>query len=249
MGASYGFSNDNEVALPYRSRTNDVDMGLEWSNNKAMFRAGYNGSWFNNEADTLTWDNPLVLTDSTSASGRGRMALWPSNSLQTLSAAGYAKFARRTQLTGSLAFGWANNDEPLQPFTINSALPQFALPRATADASATTVATNISLVSRPANVWRSARGSAGTTTTTTCPRPRFPSSSTTTRRSRSARRAVRSCSRTTAIRSRPTPRGRASVRRPSRSRTRTTTTARPSHLRVDEREHTAAQGRLDRFRG
>ena len=153
-GASYGFSNDNEVALPYRSRTNDVDMGLEWSNNKAMFRAGYNGSWFNNEADTLTWDNPLVLTDSTSASGRGRMALWPSNSLQTLSAAGYAKFARRTQLTGSLAFGFANNDEPLQPFTINSALPQFALPRATADASATTVATNISLVSRPANVWR-----------------------------------------------------------------------------------------------
>jgi hypothetical protein len=57
-------------------------------------------------------------------------------------------------LTGSLTFGWASNDEPLQPFTINSALPQFALPRATADASATTVATNISLVSRPANVWR-----------------------------------------------------------------------------------------------
>ncbi len=105
-GASFGFSNDNEVALPYRSRTNDVDMGLQWTNNKAMFRAGYNGSWFNNEADTLTWDNPLVLTDSTSASGHGRMALWPSNSLQTLSAAGYAKFARRTQLTGSLAFGW-----------------------------------------------------------------------------------------------------------------------------------------------
>ncbi len=153
-GASFGFSNDNEVALPYRSRTNDVDMGLEWTNDKAMFRAGYNGSWFNNQADTLTWDNPLVLTDRADASGHGRMALWPSNSLQTLSAAGYAKFARRTQLTGSLAFGWANNDEPLQPFTINSALPQFALPRATTDASAQTIATTISLVSRPANVWR-----------------------------------------------------------------------------------------------
>ena len=153
-GASFGFSNDNEVALPYRSRTNDMDVGLEWTNNRAMFRAGYNGSWFNNEADTLTWDNPLVLNDSTTAPGHGRMALWPSNSLQTLSAAGYAKFARRTQLTGSLAFGWANNDEPLQPFTINSALPQFQLPRATADASAQTIATTISLVSRPANVWR-----------------------------------------------------------------------------------------------
>ena len=119
-----------------------------------MFRAAYNGSWFNNQADTLVWDNPLVLTDSSVriASGHGRMALWPSNSLQTLSAAGYTKFARRTQLTGSLAFGWANNDEPLLPFTINSALPQFPLPRATTEASATTVATTISLVSRPADV-------------------------------------------------------------------------------------------------
>ena len=153
-GASFGFSNDNEVALPYRSRTNDMDAGLEWTNNRAMFRVGYNGSWFNNQADTLLWDNPLVLTDSTSASGRGQMALWPSNSFQTLSAAGYAKFARRTQLTGSLALGWANNNEPLQPFTINSALQQFPLPRATADASAQTVATTINLVSRPGNDWR-----------------------------------------------------------------------------------------------
>jgi MtrB/PioB family decaheme-associated outer membrane protein len=153
-GASFGFSNDNEVALPYRSRTNDVDVGLEWTNSRSMFRAAYSGSWFDNQADTLVWDNPLVLTDSTSAPGHGRMALWPSNSLQTLSAAGYTKFARRTQLTGSLAFGWANNDEPLLPFTINSALPQLTLPRATADASATTVATTISLVSRPEDDWR-----------------------------------------------------------------------------------------------
>ena len=127
---------------------------LEWTNQRSMFRAAYNGSWFDNQADTLTWDNPLVLTDSTSASGHGRMALWPSNSLQTLSAAGYTKFARRTQLTGSLAFGWANNDEPLLPFTINTALPQIPLPRDTAEASATTVATTIGLVSRPEDDWR-----------------------------------------------------------------------------------------------
>ena len=153
-GASFGFSNDNEVALPYRSRTNDMDMGLEWTNARGMFRAAYSGSWFNNQADTLTWDNPLVLTDRADASGHGRMALWPSNSLQTISAAGYAKFAKRTQFTGSLAFGWANNDEPLLPFTINSALPQLTLPRATADASATTIATTLNLVSRPGDDWR-----------------------------------------------------------------------------------------------
>ena len=34
-GASFGFSNDNEVALPYKSRTNDMDVGLEWTNPRA----------------------------------------------------------------------------------------------------------------------------------------------------------------------------------------------------------------------
>ncbi len=153
-GASFGFSNDNEVALPYRSRTNDLDVGAEWTNTRAMIRAAYTGSWFNNLDDTLTWDNPLVLTDSTTAPAHGRTALWPSNSLQTLSTSGYAKFARRTQLTGSLAFGWWSNDEPLLPFTINTALPQIPVPRATADAAATTIATNLNLVSRPIEDWR-----------------------------------------------------------------------------------------------
>jgi MtrB/PioB family decaheme-associated outer membrane protein len=153
-GASFGFSNDVEVALPYRSRTNDLDAGLEWTDSRSMFRAAYNGSWFNNQDDTLVWDSPLRLTDGVETPGRGRMALWPSNTLQTISAAGYRKFARRTQLTGSLSFGWADNNDSLLPFTINSALPQLALPRTTTEASAQTISANLNLVSRPADEWR-----------------------------------------------------------------------------------------------
>ena len=159
-GADFGFSNDNEVALPYRSRTNDFDMGASWTNERAMIRAGYTGSWFENQDDTLVWDNPLSLTDRVveagveAVPGRGRTALWPSNSLQTVSTAGYAKFARRTQLTGSLALGWWNNDDALLPFTVNSALPQLTLPRATAEAAANTISTNVGLVSRPRDEWR-----------------------------------------------------------------------------------------------
>ena len=99
-GASFGFSNDVEVALPYDSRTNDFNVGTEWTNGRQMLRVAYTGSWFNNLDDTLVWDSPLRLDDSTSAPGRGRMALWPSNSAQTISAAGYSKFAHRTQVTG-----------------------------------------------------------------------------------------------------------------------------------------------------
>jgi MtrB/PioB family decaheme-associated outer membrane protein len=153
-GASYGFSNDVEVALPYDSRTNDFTVGAEWSNTRNMFHVAYTGSWFDNLDDTLMWDSPLRLTDSTSAPGRGRMALWPSNSAQTVSAAGYAKFARRTQLTGFLSYGIWSNEEPLQAFTINPTLPQFTLPRASADADAQVFSTNLNLVSRPADDWR-----------------------------------------------------------------------------------------------
>jgi MtrB/PioB family decaheme-associated outer membrane protein len=153
-GASFGFGNDVEVALPYESRTNDFTAGAEWTNGRNMLRVAYDGSWFDNLDDTLVWDSPLRLDDSTSAPGRGRMALWPSNSAQTVSAAGYAKFARRTQLTGFVSYGFWNNDEPLQPFTINAALPQLALPRATTDGEARVFSTNLNLVSRPLTDWR-----------------------------------------------------------------------------------------------
>ena len=153
-GAGFGFPNDVEVALPYESHTNDFTVGTEWTNGRNMLRVAYNGSWFDNQEDTLVWDSPLRLDDSTSAPGRGRMSLWPSNSAQTLSASGYAKLARRTQFTGFVSYGVWNNDEPLQPFTINSTLPQFALPRASTDGEAHVFSTNLNLVSRPVDDWR-----------------------------------------------------------------------------------------------
>ncbi len=152
-GASFGFSNDVEVPLPYDSRANDFNLGAEWTNGRNMFRVGYAGSWFDNLDDTLVWDSPLALTDTTSAPGRGRMALWPSNSAQTISAAGYTKLARRTQLTGFISFGFWSNDEPLQPFTINSALREIPLPRPSAQADAHVFSTNLNFVSRPVDDW------------------------------------------------------------------------------------------------
>jgi len=153
-GASFGFSNDVEVALPYNSRANDFTLGTEWTNGKQMLRVGYTGSWFDNHDGTLVWDSPLDLTDAVDNPGRGRMSLWPSNSAQTVSFGGYSKFAHRTQLTGFLSFGSWTSDEPLEPFTINSAVPQLPLPRVSAEGSSQIFSTNLSLVSRPLPDWR-----------------------------------------------------------------------------------------------
>jgi len=153
-GASFGFGNDVEVALPYDSRANDFTLGAEWTNTRSMLNVAYTGSWFDNLDTPLVWDSPLRLDDSTSAPGRGRTALWPSNSAQTVSIGGFSKFAHRTQLTGFISFGSWKNDETLQPFTINSALTQLPLPRNTAQADAGVFSTNLNLVSRPQMDWR-----------------------------------------------------------------------------------------------
>ncbi len=113
-----------------------------------MMRVAYQGSWFDNLDDTLIWDSPLRLNDTTSAPGRGRMALWPSNSANTISAAGSTRFPRRTQLTGAISLGWWNNDEPLQPFTINPTLPQLTLPRDDRRLKARVTSANVSVVTR-----------------------------------------------------------------------------------------------------
>jgi MtrB/PioB family decaheme-associated outer membrane protein len=153
-GASFGFSNDVEVPLPYDSRTNDFAIDTEWTNSQNMLRVGYSGSWFNNLQPTLVWDSPLQLTDTSSAPGRGQMALWPTNSAQTISFGGYHKMAHHTQVTGFFSYGDWSNDSPLLPFTINSALPQIALPRASTEGDAHVFSTNLGLVSHPSKDWR-----------------------------------------------------------------------------------------------
>ena len=56
--------------------------------------------------------------------------------------------------SGFFSYGVWTNDQPLQPFTINTALAPIALPRTTTDATAHVVSTNLSLVSRPITDWR-----------------------------------------------------------------------------------------------
>src|SRR5207344_1501544 len=153
-GASFGFSNDVEVPLPYESRANDFTIGTEWTNTKNMLRVAYTGSWFDNLAPTLVWDSPLRFDDASGTPGHGRMSLWPSNSAQTISFGGYTKLAHKTQVTGYFSYGLWSNNEPLQPFTINSALAPIALPRVNADAEAHVFSTNLNLTSHPTNDWR-----------------------------------------------------------------------------------------------
>ena len=51
--------------MPIDQRNNELKAGTEWVNTKGMIRVDYWGSYFSNDIQTLTWDNPIRATDFT----------------------------------------------------------------------------------------------------------------------------------------------------------------------------------------
>jgi MtrB/PioB family decaheme-associated outer membrane protein len=136
-GAAFAFNNSNEVPLPIDNRTNDFTAGAEWANQQGMIRLAWGASWFNNDIQTLVWDNPVRATDYNlgrapfyDASGysngngpaQGRMSLAPSNNMNVISATGMYKLPYRSTFTGTFAYSTSKQNEQLIPWTINSVI-------------------------------------------------------------------------------------------------------------------------------
>jgi MtrB/PioB family decaheme-associated outer membrane protein len=150
-GIGFGFNNQFEVPTPLDHRTLDLGTALEWANSRGMFRVGYDGSFFHNNVESLTVDNPMRFTDTTSLTSRGRMALWPSSHSNTVNTAGSIKFPAHSQATAYLSVGTWSQNEPLIPFTINTAITPIPLDRPTAEADARVTAMNYVVSSHPRN--------------------------------------------------------------------------------------------------
>jgi MtrB/PioB family decaheme-associated outer membrane protein len=158
-GATFGFGNAVEVAVPIDTGTTDLGAGLEWANDRATVRLGYDGSFFRNDVTALVWDNPFVAADTaTAGSSRGRMALWPDSDLNSGSVLASVALPARSRATAYVSIGnWSQNGA-LIPFTINSALPEIPLDRPTAEAEALVTAMHYTVTSRPTSLlWLSGR--------------------------------------------------------------------------------------------
>jgi MtrB/PioB family decaheme-associated outer membrane protein len=170
-GASFAFNNANELPAPLDNRTNDVSAGLEWATAEGLVSVGWTGSWFNNNIKELVWDNPVRATDTTpfdpngysngNGPARGRMAVAPSNSLNTVSATGLYKMPNRTTINGTVSFTAMNQNDAIIPWTINPVIANAgvyatfpglaALPRATAEAKVHGLNGAFNFTSRPNN--------------------------------------------------------------------------------------------------
>jgi MtrB/PioB family decaheme-associated outer membrane protein len=156
---TFGFSNAVELAVPVDTRTTELGSSVEWTNSRGLARVGYDGSFFRNNTSTLVWDNPLRITDSTTAGPvQGRMDLWPNSNMNAANATGVLKLPHNSQAMAYISVGnWTQNDA-LIPFTINSVLPVIPLDRATADAKAVVTAMTYSFTSKPTDaLWFNAR--------------------------------------------------------------------------------------------
>jgi MtrB/PioB family decaheme-associated outer membrane protein len=164
--APFGFSNAPELALPLDNRTNDLSMKAEWANTRGMLRVGYDGSWFANNIESITWDNPLVVTDrvysSAYSDGRGpsfsRMAMAPDSTQHTVSTAASYRLPGRSRIAGYLGIGSVTSNAEILPYTTNTAAPQLSLDRSNVDGDVRMVTGNVNFTSRPTSyLWLNVR--------------------------------------------------------------------------------------------
>ena len=151
FGGSFGFGLSTEMPAPIDHRTTDLDTDVEWSNGRALAGGGYHASWFTNQIPTVTWDNPLVLADTSSAPSQGRMALWPDSTYHLVNARGSLQLAGRSRLAAFVSVGTMRQDAELLPHTVNAEIAPIPLERGTAEAEARTTGANLTFTTRP---WR-----------------------------------------------------------------------------------------------
>lgn len=158
LGSIFGFSfaNPRGVILPAPvDHTTDILEALfNYGSSRAQFGFGIYASFFSNDAETLTFQNPhghlTSWADSVAFPGsQGRIALEPDNSYIQFKAYGGMNFNSTTRLAVALSFGQMEQDDALLPYSVNPELVVHTpLPRASADAKIDTEMFNARLTSQ-----------------------------------------------------------------------------------------------------
>ncbi len=138
FGANPGSYKVDELWVPTQYYTYNFGAGVEYAKNGWLLGFQYQGSFFQDAYDTLTWDNPLNLsgvgsacTDSTiftstSTTGpcRGQAAMYPDNQAHNFIVTGVGQLPFNTHVMGSVEYGFWLQNAPFIPLTINSKLQQ-----------------------------------------------------------------------------------------------------------------------------
>lgn len=136
------------IAEPADSVTHLLDATVSFQSKQSHVNLGYQGSIFEQDVDSVTWQNPFNDLTGNGADA-GRRALAPDNQFHQLYATLGHRFGATTRATARVAVGRMEQDATLLPYTINPGL-QNSLPRNSADGEVNTHNYQLKISSRPA---------------------------------------------------------------------------------------------------
>jgi MtrB/PioB family decaheme-associated outer membrane protein len=133
-GSSFGFGNVVELPEPIDYATDNATLSGELKGKKGGLTFGYRYSTFKNDVDSLIFDNPFRITDSTDPSAYqapgsasvggaaiGQADLAPDNEAGTLFVNGRLR-AGSWSMNGALSLNQMKQNDKLLPYTLNSAI-------------------------------------------------------------------------------------------------------------------------------
>jgi MtrB/PioB family decaheme-associated outer membrane protein len=135
FGGSFGFSNATEVPEVIDYSIDDAELAGAWNTERAGVRFGYRMSTFKNNVSTMYWDNPFRATGATdpsayTAPGAGSIGgsavgfadLWADNKSNVVFADGRTQLGGTWFVQGGASYNVMTQDDPLLPYTLNSAI-------------------------------------------------------------------------------------------------------------------------------
>jgi MtrB/PioB family decaheme-associated outer membrane protein len=145
-----GFTQSSMLPRMIDYQTDTIDLGLRYANGPLALSFAWYGSFFENNASSLTWENPFFNDPATPGFEPYRMALEPDNDFQQFSLSGSYRFQTLDTLLGfTAASGGGTQNAPLLPYTVNPNLVAGVLPVANIDGKVDTSNYSVTLTSRP----------------------------------------------------------------------------------------------------
>jgi hypothetical protein len=156
-----------EVPGPLNETTQDFGVQAAWNFAKGNIHGRFSRNLYDNDAETLTVDNPFQWYDQKYVStpapavGGGMSARWvnaPDNEANTTNVGFLLKLGRQTRIGGDLTLGRWTQNAAFHPYTINTAIltpagvnasSLSALPQPSFDGKIDTTTINLTFSSRP----------------------------------------------------------------------------------------------------
>jgi MtrB/PioB family decaheme-associated outer membrane protein len=141
------FTSSAFLPRPVDDYTDQFDAGVQFSLGSMNLALAYYGSFYRNDVESLTWDNPFTAA---AGSEQGRLATEPDNDFQQFSLSGvYRAVTWDTVLAFSAAMGQGEQTGNLLPYAINPLLPTTPLPASSLGGQVDTSNYALTISSRP----------------------------------------------------------------------------------------------------